>query len=199
MIRNVWQLQKLTVRYCPHDGSSAGVRCGVACVWGEARTAVAHSCKHGARTHAQHFLAPTRTAFLVCATAIRFRTSLICTTSRAALLPSAGARPWSVLARSCRKFLKKEVLDFAKANPQLKVHAVLGAGKHPVAIGSYAVGSDKVIDIKNAEPDHILAVCAELRNTTGRKITKIKHEIYGAVDSVQGKWEPTYRCVVVQQ
>jgi hypothetical protein len=87
------------------------------------------------------------------------------------------------------------VLDFAKANPQLKVHAVVGAGKHPVAIGSYAIGNDKVIDIKNAEPERILAVCAELRNTTGRKITKIKQELYGTVESVQGKWEPTFRCV----
>eukprot|EP00750_Incisomonas_marina_P017553 INCI2223.1.p1 GENE.INCI2223.1~~INCI2223.1.p1 ORF type:complete len:150 (-),score=34.36 INCI2223.1:265-714(-) len=117
MIRGVWQLQKLTIRYCPHNGSSAGAR----------------------------------------------------------------------------KFLREQAAEFARQNPQLELHAAVGAGKHPVAIGSYLYGDDKVIDMKNAEPDHILSVCTELRNTTGRKITKIKKEIYGKVDSIQGKWEPNIR------
>ena len=83
--------------------------------------------------------------------------------------------------------------NFAKQNPQLEVHAKVGAGKHPVAIGSYRFGDDKVVDMKNAEPDQILDVCLDLRNTTGRKITKIKKEIYGTVETVQGKWEPNIR------
>ena len=94
-----------------------------------------------------------------------------------------------------RKFLREQAAEFARQNPQLELHAAVGAGKHPVAIGSYLYGDDKVIDMKNAEPDHILSVCTELRNTTGRKITKIKKEIYGKVDSIQGKWEPNIRCV----
>lgn len=117
MIRGVWQLQKLTLRYCPTNGSSSGVR----------------------------------------------------------------------------QFLRNNAAEFAKQNPQLEVHAAVGAGKHPIVIGSYAWGDDKVVDIKNADPENILNVLADLRNTTGRKITKIKKEVYGKVESVQGKWEPGIR------
>ena len=92
-----------------------------------------------------------------------------------------------------RKFLREQVTDFARKNPQLQIEAVLGAGKHPIVTGSYIRGQDKVIDVKNENPAKILQTCIDLRNTTGRKVTKIKKQVYGQIESVQGKWQPDIR------
>lgn len=94
-----------------------------------------------------------------------------------------------------RQFLREEAPKFARENPQIQFHASLGLGKHPVVIGSYNWGNDKVIDVVNKSPDEILKVCYQLRNTTGRKVTKIKNEVYGTTSSVQGVWTPDIKYV----
>lgn len=112
--KGVWQLQKLTLRYCQHSGSSR---------------------------YARDLIRDTR------------------------------------------------FLQFVKDNPQIEFHSEIKSGRHPVLMGDYVTKVSKVADIKNKDMDFVLTQMARMRNTSGRKMTKISKPLKSMNPSVQGLWE----------
>ena len=110
--RGVWQLEKLTLRYCSRGGSSSGVR----------------------------------------------------------------------------QFVRSGLVDFAKASPQIEVHVVEAAGKHPTATGEYTCGKSKTFPLRKLHDRDVADALQSLRSSSGRKLTKFKKVVYSAAPSVQGIW-----------
>ena len=113
-IRGVWQLKKITIQYCKHAGSSAGVR----------------------------------------------------------------------------DYLRAGVVDFARDHPQVQIETSVRSGRHPVAKGEYVTGQMKVHPLRNEDPERIDELLTDLRNTSGRKLTKFDYTVKSETPSIQGVWRP---------
>ncbi|ETV69974.1 hypothetical protein H257_14347 [Aphanomyces astaci] len=113
--RGVWQLQKLTVRYCQYGGSSKNVR----------------------------------------------------------------------------ELLKDpRFLSFVTENPQVSFATEVQGNKHPVLIGEYITNETKVCDVKNQDIPFVLKQMQRLRDTSGRKMTKINAPVISKRPTIQGIWQP---------
>jgi hypothetical protein len=54
--------------------------------------------------------------------------------------------------------------------------------------GGYRSGKPKQVSVKNETPDRIEKVMDMMRNSSGRKITKLRKPVITAPPSVQGVW-----------
>jgi large subunit ribosomal protein L43 len=113
--RGVWQLQKLTIRYCQYGGSSRYVR---------------ELLKH----------------------------------------PS--------------------FFDFVRENSHVEFHTEVKANKHPILVGDYITNERKVCDVKNQDIPFLMKQIQRLRDTSGRKMTKINAPIISKRPTIQGIWQP---------
>lgn len=92
-------------------------------------------------------------------------------------------------SKGLRKFLRSGLVEFANANPQLQITAAPRNYKHPSATGYYANNRSKSVGLRNMAPVEIEKIVNDLRNSSGRKMTKIKREKETANPSVQGEWQ----------
>lgn len=93
-------------------------------------------------------------------------------------------------SRGAREFMETQLPAFQSANAQLEVEAVLNRGRHPNLHGFYRNGRDRVVDVKNQTAENILEAAARLRNSTGRKVVKLRHRHVTQQPSIQGTWTP---------
>jgi large subunit ribosomal protein L43 len=91
-------------------------------------------------------------------------------------------------SRGVRKFLRYGLTDFANANPQVLITAQPRNYKHPSATGHYINNKTKSIGLRKMSPKEVTEVVNELRNTSGRKMTKINYIRQTETPSVQGEW-----------
>ncbi|TYZ57615.1 hypothetical protein PybrP1_007397 [[Pythium] brassicae (nom. inval.)] len=81
-------------------------------------------------------------------------------------------------------------LAFVQENPQVNFRTELKGARHPVLIGDYISNAQKVCDVKNQEVDFVMAQLERLRNTSGRKMTKMKRPVITTRPTIQGIWQP---------
>ncbi|GAB9470162.1 hypothetical protein Gpo141_00007415 [Globisporangium polare] len=94
-------------------------------------------------------------------------------------------------SRNIRKLLGDErFLNFVKENPQVNFQTELKGARHPVLIGDYITDDQKVCDVKNQEVDFVLMQLERLRNSSGRKMTRMKRPVISKRPTIQGIWQP---------
>ncbi|KAH9545083.1 hypothetical protein CY35_12G030300 [Sphagnum magellanicum] len=79
---------------------------------------------------------------------------------------------------------------FQKQNPQLEATTHLVRGHHPHLRGHFVNGNERVVDVKNKPSEEIWTQVMRLRNSTGRKVVKLKTRHVTHSPSVQGTWTP---------
>jgi large subunit ribosomal protein L43 len=83
------------------------------------------------------------------------------------------------------------LLNFATSNPHITIIVKPRNGAHPYIEGQYITGKSKQICIKNTDENRIVEVINVLRNTSGRKITRLGGlAVRGDCISIQGVWTP---------
>mmetsp|Transcript_31182 Transcript_31182/g.96507 ORF Transcript_31182/g.96507 Transcript_31182/m.96507 type:complete len:134 (+) Transcript_31182:788-1189(+) len=92
-------------------------------------------------------------------------------------------------SRGARAFVHGEkdgFAAFAAANPRVACRSELGRGKHPVVRGVYVWGEPKVYDCKNRTAGDVLGMAEELRDSSGRKMTRFEKPVVSERPSIQG-------------
>ncbi len=69
-----------------------------------------------------------------------------------------------------RAWIRTQLIPFAESNPDLTIRTVLKRNEHPFLRGTYQVGTNKTIGIKNLSPEDIEGYVYDLRNQVGRKV-----------------------------
>ena len=83
------------------------------------------------------------------------------------------------------------LLNFAKENPHITIIVKPSNGHHPYIEGQYITGQSKQICVKNTEEKRVVQVMDMLRNSSGRKITRLGGlAVRGDCPSIQGVWTP---------
>ena len=93
-------------------------------------------------------------------------------------------------SKGTRDFIRTDLIEFAKKNPQVNCKVIEGYKKHPVMEGRYVWGVNKVCDLKNKNSKQVLELVTLLRNTSGHKVTHFKVPVYSKKPSIQGVWRP---------
>ncbi|CAI5980565.1 unnamed protein product [Closterium sp. NIES-64] len=102
-------------------------------------------------------------------------------------------------SRGAREFVASLLPRFKEGNPQLAVDAVVNRGKHPNLHAQYVNGRERVVDVKNQEAETILIQALRLRNSTGRKVVKLKSRHESTRPSIQGMWTPELQAQLRSQ
>ncbi|KAK8802739.1 putative mitochondrial ribosomal protein [Blastocystis sp. subtype 4] len=92
-----------------------------------------------------------------------------------------------------REWMKKNLIDFSKSNPQLKVVTSVVPNRHPILIGEYKNGLSRQICVKNMSQKDIWEHVMELRNTNGHKVSKVTQSVYTNNPSYQGVFDDYLR------
>ncbi|KAK7275520.1 hypothetical protein RIF29_16639 [Crotalaria pallida] len=95
---------------------------------------------------------------------------------------------WGGSSRGIRAFMESNLPAFKEKNPQLEVVTELIRGQHPHLKGFYKNKNQKVICVKNMDPEEILLHASRLRDQLGRKVLKLKTRHVTKHPSVQGTW-----------
>ncbi|XVE80923.1 hypothetical protein DITRI_Ditri15bG0020300 [Diplodiscus trichospermus] len=95
---------------------------------------------------------------------------------------------WGGTSRGIRAFMESHLLTFKEKDPQLEVVTELIRGQHPHLKGFYKNKNQRVICVKNMDPEDILLHATRLRNSLGRKVVKLKTRHVTKHPSVQGTW-----------
>mmetsp|Transcript_8113 Transcript_8113/g.19948 ORF Transcript_8113/g.19948 Transcript_8113/m.19948 type:complete len:134 (+) Transcript_8113:68-469(+) len=83
------------------------------------------------------------------------------------------------------------LLNFATDNPHVSIVVKPRNGHHPYVEGQYVTGQSKQICVKNTDQKRIREVFDMLKNSSGRKITRLGGlAVRGDCLSVQGVWTP---------
>jgi large subunit ribosomal protein L43 len=96
-------------------------------------------------------------------------------------------------SRAIRDYIgsAKHIVRFCEENPHIDVIVKVRNGHHPYIEGHYVTGSPKQITVKNLEgPSKIQQVVDMLKNSSGRKITRLKQPVMTSTPSIQGVWTP---------
>jgi len=97
-------------------------------------------------------------------------------------------------SRGARDFIRHDLADFARRNPQVRIDVISKGSRNPCVVGVFKHGDPKQVDLKNKSKDEVLKVFETLRNNKGYKVVKIKKPKFTKMASIQGKW--TERCAV---
>ncbi|CAL0307898.1 unnamed protein product [Lupinus luteus] len=95
---------------------------------------------------------------------------------------------WGGSSRGIRAFMESNLPAFKEKNPQLEVVTELIRGRHPHLKGFYKNKNERVICVKNMDPEEILVHATRLRDSLGRKVVKLKTRHVVKHPSVQGTW-----------
>ncbi|KAI9912291.1 hypothetical protein PsorP6_008990 [Peronosclerospora sorghi] len=100
-------------------------------------------------------------------------------------------------SRYVRQLLRDQrFLKFVEDNPQVQFETKIKGAHHPILIGDYVKNQRKVSDIKNQDIPFIMKQVRlnrrleRLRNSSGRKMTRIKKPVYSKRPTIQGIWQP---------
>ncbi|MCI11826.1 ribosomal protein L51/S25/CI-B8 domain protein, partial [Trifolium medium] len=85
-------------------------------------------------------------------------------------------------------FMESHLPAFKEANPQLEVDTEMIRGQHPHLKAFYKNHNDRVVCVKNMDPEEILLHATRLRNALGRKVIKLRTRHVTKHPSVQGTW-----------
>ncbi|KAL1936145.1 hypothetical protein VTP01DRAFT_279 [Rhizomucor pusillus] len=89
------------------------------------------------------------------------------------------------------EYIKKDLIDFAKKNPQIEILVQPRPHHHPVIRGYYLNGRDKVICTRNMTPKEISDKVNLLRDSSGAKMKNLaKKPVISTTESVRGIWSP---------
>ncbi|KAJ2960458.1 hypothetical protein NQZ79_g4191 [Umbelopsis isabellina] len=89
------------------------------------------------------------------------------------------------------QYLKKDLVEFAKANPQIEIVVEPRPAHHPIIRGEYLNGRDKVICVRNMENSEIKRKVQLLRDSSGSKLKNLtKKPVISTTESVRGIWSP---------
>ncbi|QSL64865.1 hypothetical protein MERGE_002169 [Pneumocystis wakefieldiae] len=100
---------------------------------------------------------------------------------------------WAGSSRGMNIFLQKMLLKFSKDNPHIEMIVSRRPGKHPIIRGIYVNGREKVICVRNLDPQQILKKAELLRNSSGAKLKKVKWPVSSMNKSVRGIWSPFHQ------
>lgn len=93
-------------------------------------------------------------------------------------------------SKGIREWMKLNLVNLAQQNPEMIIRTEIKRCKHPFLRGIYMNGNEKVICVKNNEPEVIHNYALDLRNQIGRKnsSTGYKKPVYSNRPSIQGEW-----------
>ncbi|KAK8464999.1 hypothetical protein PHAVU_010G124900 [Phaseolus vulgaris] len=94
---------------------------------------------------------------------------------------------WGGSSRGIRAFMESQLPMLKEKNPQLEVVTELIRGQHPHLKGFYKNKNQRVICVKNMDPEDILLHATRLRNALGRKVVKLRTRHVTKHPSVQGR------------
>ncbi|MED6155477.1 hypothetical protein PIB30_005682 [Stylosanthes scabra] len=95
---------------------------------------------------------------------------------------------WGGSSRGIRAFMESELPVFKENNPQLEVITELIRGQHPHLKAFYKNKNERVICVKNMDPEDVLHHATRLRSALGRKVIKLRTRHVTKRPSVQGTW-----------
>ncbi|PKI33568.1 54S ribosomal protein L51, mitochondrial [Punica granatum] len=95
---------------------------------------------------------------------------------------------WGGSSRGIRAFMESHLPAFKEKNPQLEVVAELVRGQHPLLKGFYKNKNERVVCVRNMDPEEVLLHATRLRNALGRKVVKLRTRHVTKHPSVQGTW-----------
>ncbi|KAL5563804.1 hypothetical protein UlMin_033551 [Ulmus minor] len=84
---------------------------------------------------------------------------------------------WGGSSSGIRAFIESHLLAFKENNPQLEVVTEVIRGQHPHLKGIYKNETQRVVCVRNMDPEEVLDYPTKLRNTLGRKVVKMKEEL----------------------
>ncbi|OWM67884.1 hypothetical protein CDL15_Pgr010822 [Punica granatum] len=93
-----------------------------------------------------------------------------------------------VFESNIRAFMESHLPAFKEKNPQLEVVAELVRGQHPLLKGFYKNKNERVVCVRNMDPEEVLLHATRLRNALGRKVVKLRTRHVTKHPSVQGTW-----------
>lgn len=94
---------------------------------------------------------------------------------------------WGGSSRGIRAFMESELPALKEKNPQLEVITELSR-QHPYLKGIYRNRNERVVCVKNMDPEEVLLNATRLRNSLGRKVVKLRTRHVTKHPSVQGTW-----------
>ncbi|KAM7440505.1 39S ribosomal protein L43 [Porites harrisoni] len=93
-------------------------------------------------------------------------------------------------SRGIREYIDKNVVEFAKNNPEVTIYVRERNGKHPRIVANFINGNSKIVEVKNKTPEEIKEWVERLRNESGVKLQKIRQFWHTENPSIQGTWTP---------
>ncbi|CAO3668433.1 unnamed protein product [Umbelopsis vinacea] len=88
-------------------------------------------------------------------------------------------------------YIKKDLVEFAKANPQIEFVVEPRPAHHPIVRGQYLNGREKVICVRNMTPFEINQKVQLLKESSGAKLKNLaKRPVISTTESVRGIWSP---------
>ncbi|KAI9043404.1 mitochondrial 54S ribosomal protein mL43 [Aspergillus affinis] len=97
---------------------------------------------------------------------------------------------WAGSSRGMVSFLKNKLPAFAKAHPQIEIRVSPRPHKHPMVKGHYINGREKVVCLRNLEPEQIFNKTVALKEASGEKLKRTNKPVTSINDSVRGIWSP---------
>ncbi|PWY63886.1 mitochondrial ribosomal protein L43 [Aspergillus heteromorphus CBS 117.55] len=97
---------------------------------------------------------------------------------------------WAGSSRGMVAYLRHHLHAFAKANPQIEIRVSPRPNKHPVIRGVFVNGREKVICVRNLEPEQIGKKANLLREASGEKLKRTTKPVTSINESVRGIWSP---------
>ncbi|CAG8442473.1 13678_t:CDS:2 [Ambispora gerdemannii] len=92
-------------------------------------------------------------------------------------------------SRGMIEYLKKDLIPFAKANPEVEIMVKPRPSRHPCIRGWYLNGRDKVICVRKMKASEIGKVAEYIRDHSGQKATtRFKKPVISTTESVRGIW-----------
>lgn len=89
-----------------------------------------------------------------------------------------------------RQFVRDQLPEFQKLNPQIQVETQILRNRHPVVQGEFSNRTVHPVGVKNLSAQDIMKNVAWLRSNGGRKATTkipLKRQ-YNRTGSIQGRW-----------
>ncbi|KAG4306050.1 hypothetical protein PORY_000038 [Pneumocystis oryctolagi] len=104
---------------------------------------------------------------------------------------------WAGSSRGMILFLRHMFSKFAQSHPYIEMIVSRRPGKHPILRGVYINGREKVICVRNLDPQQILKKAELLKNSSGAKLKKVKWPVSSMNTSVRGIWSPFHQQNVI--
>eukprot|EP00246_Nothoceros_aenigmaticus_P015864 TRINITY_DN6864_c0_g1_i1.p1 TRINITY_DN6864_c0_g1~~TRINITY_DN6864_c0_g1_i1.p1 ORF type:complete len:131 (+),score=2.74 TRINITY_DN6864_c0_g1_i1:34-393(+) len=93
-------------------------------------------------------------------------------------------------SRGTRDFIQTILPGFVSENPQLEATTELRRGRHPHIQATFANKNKRVVDLRNLNSEEVWVQASRLRNSTGRKVVKLKTRHVTLKSGIQGTWSP---------